>query len=179
MLHFKNIVSSFLFLGFSCLAFSQKVKYPRGLQISFSLPKSNLTDTNKFAIKVVFRNSQYDTLSIYKKLIDGASYDIYANIRIELQKLKGNGYKDISAKRYDYFYSSPAFEFEYVDLPPGESIEREYDMFTFQTSYEKGKYRVRIFLRKIPLNRSGQHTMEYYSSKWLYFSVAGDLNRKN
>jgi hypothetical protein len=175
MLHFRNILLILYCISISHSATSQKVTYPTGLIAYFSLSKSRVSDTNDFYIKVKYKNTQTDTVNVFNELIEGPIKGPYSNLHIEIQRREGRSYKVSATMSYQYFYGDSVFVFKYMNLPPGDSAESRFKVFDFIHYAAKGKYRIKVNLRKVPLPLAQVQYTEYTSSRWLYFEVTKEI----
>jgi hypothetical protein len=168
----------FLLLFNTIRLFSQPPVYPKDGTVKFVFFEGAISDTNQLKLTIKYTNHEKVTIFIPVNLVEGDSFDLYANIYTELQKFEGGKYSRFVDKNVDYFFgdSIPDIKKVYAKLNPGDSAVLNFNLISRIGVFYKGKYRMRVHLVKIPINDPPYAPAEYTLSRWFYFRVLKDFN---
>lgn len=153
---------------------TKKIYLNNEVSITTSLKKTVVSDSNDLIVSILYRNLSPNNQFVYTQFTDGGWYDIFGNIYVKIERIDGGKYRKYSHKTYDYFgvtdtTQGPEFHFE--KLNPGKTIEASFHLFDKEISFLKGKYRVKVFIRKVPGTNSKNSAKPYLESPWIYFEA--------
>jgi hypothetical protein len=155
-----------------------KCKYPKGLDVQFSLPSGNILTASDAKFKVSISNHDKKSVYVYDTLIDGDLFGFDSNFWIELRiQDSGKQWKEIRTYYGSNIPEGDSYQSQLTksDLSSNETKVLYFDLFPNYVKYLKaGFYVAKIGIRKIPRSRK-KDCGEYYLSKEIFFEVINEI----
>jgi hypothetical protein len=146
------------------------------VKVSFQISRNIIRDSCEANLSVTYYNPTNDSIYIYNTLREGSLYSSMSNIHIEGERLvKGRYKKDFYKSDGQELFLPDLSDSILIKIAPKKGSTTVINLLENFSGIRKGKYRIKVYLLKIPNNINKPTEMSYIESKYIYFEVVRNL----